>query len=154
MKLNLAERPAITVIGLQIRTAPMSPEIPALWPRFVARIPEIGHTTEGRVTYGVMRNVAGGMDSFDYLAGVAVSEAAEVPPGMSRVELPAGTYAAFRFPLSGLGAGFADIFQRLLPGSGWLQAAGPYFERYGEDFCPDDVSSPVEVWLPVRPEGA
>jgi AraC family transcriptional regulator len=153
MKLNLVERPPLTVIGLQIHATPMSPAIPALWPQFVARIPEIAQATEGRVTYGVMQNVAGGMAGFDYLAAIAVADSAPVPPGMTRCVLPAGTYAVFRFPLSGLGAGFGDIFERLLPASGWVQGPGPYFERYGEDFCPDDASSPVEVWMPVATRG-
>ena len=52
--MKIIDRPALTVVGLQIRTTPMSPDIPALWPRFVARIPEIEPVLEPRVSYGVM----------------------------------------------------------------------------------------------------
>lgn len=152
MTLKLVERPALTVVGLQIRTTPMSPDIPALWPHFVARIPEIAGRAEARVTYGVMHDVAAGMASFDYLAGVAVSAAQDLPVGMVSLALPAGPYAAFSFPLSGLAAGFASIFERLLPASGHERVPGqPYFERYGEAFCPNEPDSPVEIYLPVRP---
>jgi len=39
MSIEVIERPALTVMGLHIRTRPRSPEIPRIWPAFVARIP-------------------------------------------------------------------------------------------------------------------
>ncbi|RYE80549.1 MAG: AraC family transcriptional regulator [Hyphomicrobiales bacterium] len=149
MTLNIVERPAATVVGLQIRTLPMSPDIPALWPRFVARIGEIANPAETAVTYGVMQSREGGLD---YLAAIAVTSADAVPPGMTVQILPAGAYACFSYPLSGLAAGFAEIHERLLPASGHVQRPGPSFERYGADFCPDDPASLVEIWLPVAPK--
>jgi AraC family transcriptional regulator len=153
VKLKIVDRPDVTVVGLQIRTTPMSPDIPALWPRFVARIPEIAHTTEARVSYGVMRPVDGGVSQLDYLAGVAVSAPEPIPAGMTSLVLPAGRYAVFSYPLSGLGAGFSEIFERLLPQSDFVQRPGPQFERYGEAFHPDEPESPVEIYLPVAPKG-
>lgn len=150
MPLQIIDRPAITVVGLQIRTTPMSPDIPALWPRFVARIPEITPATEAKTTYGVMHNQSDG--GFDYLACVAVALSAAVPAGMTKLTLPAGRYAFFSFPFSKLGEGFGDIFERQLPASAYVQAAGPLFERYGPDFCPDEPGSPVEVFVPVAPK--
>lgn len=151
MKLEIVDRPATTVVGLQIHTAPMSPEIPALWPRFVARIGEIPNQTEPRVSYGVMRHDAGGMSRLDYLAGVAVSGPSHIPPaGMESLTLPAGRYALFRVPLSNIAAGFGEIFERLLPASDYTQIAGPYFERYNESFDPGNPESSVEIYLPVR----
>lgn len=148
--MNIVERSALIVVGLQIRTLPMSPDIPALWPRFVARIPEIADVAEARVSYGVMQPTPD-MSQLDYMAAVSVTGAESLPPGMTRLVLPAGTYARFSYPLSGLGAGFGEIFERLLPASDWVQRPGPSFERYGEDFCPDEPGSPVEIWLPVAP---
>jgi predicted transcriptional regulator YdeE len=150
MPLQFIDRPAVTVVGLQIRTTAMSPDIPALWPHFVARIPEIAQATEAKTTYGVMHNQSDA--GFDYLACVAVEPSAAVPPGMTQLALPAGRYAFFRAPLSGLGEGFGDFFERQLPASDHVQAAGPLFERYGPDFCPDQPGSPVEVFVPVTPK--
>ena len=149
--MKIVDRPALTVVGLQIRTTPMSPDIPALWPRFVARMPEVEAVLEPRVSYGVVHNNAAGGAGFDYLAAVSVDASAALPPGMTRLELPAGRYACFSYPLSRLGEGFCEVFERLLPASEFVQAAGPLFERYGEDFCPDESDSPVEIWLPVAP---
>ena len=148
MTLNIIDRPAVTVVGLQIRTRPMSPDIPALWPRFVGRMHEIPEAAEPGVTYGVMQGM---QDQLDYAATVAVTSAGTVPEGMTSLVLPAGPYAVFSYPLSGLAAGFGEIFGRLLPESGVALRPGPYFERYGEAFCPDDPASLVEIHLPVAP---
>jgi AraC family transcriptional regulator len=145
--LEIVERPAATVTGVNIVTKPMSPDIVALWPKFVARIPEIQCQTEPRVTYGVMR---GEKDALQYLAAVAVRPGAPVPPGMVSLELPAGSYAVFRYPLSRLGEGFGEIFGRWIPTSEYRQTPGPLFERYGEAFDPHDPQSTVEIHLPVR----
>lgn len=147
MALEIVERPAATVIGINIRTRPRSPEIVALWPKFVARIAEIHGQTEPPVTYGVMRSQA---DALQYMAGVAVRAGERAPPGMESVGLPAGRYAVFRYPLSRLGEGFGEIFGRLLPSSDYAQAPGPLFERYGASFDPHDPQSIVEIYLPVR----
>ena len=62
MALQTLERPALSVVGMHIETRPLSPEIPALWPKFVARIDEIASIQEPRVSYGVMWQT-GGMSS-------------------------------------------------------------------------------------------
>lgn len=150
MTLKTVERPAQTVVGLQIRTKPMSPEIPALWPKFVPRIDEIAHPAEPRVTYGVMRHEAGGLE---YAAAVSVTKAERVPAGMVAVTLPAGVYAVFSYPISGLGKGFGEIHNQLIPASGYEQADGPFFERYDEKFDPTNPQSAVGIYIPVRPKG-
>jgi AraC family transcriptional regulator len=115
---------------------------------FVPRIAEIPHSSGPDVTYGVMRSEG---DTLYYMAGVAVSAPGAVPAGMEPVTIPAGTNAIFRYPRSRLGEGFAEIFQRLLPASGFTQVPdAPLFERYDEDFCPDKPSSLVEIGIPVR----
>lgn len=145
--LNLVDRPATTtVVGMHITTKPLSPEIPALWPTFVARMGEIRNAAEPRVTYGVMIS---GNRALEYTAAISVTSATDVPAGMSVLELPAGHYALFKYPLSGLGKGFREIFETLLPQSGYVHGLGPHFERYNEDFCPDKPESLVEIWIPV-----
>ncbi|HET9862388.1 MAG TPA: GyrI-like domain-containing protein, partial [Steroidobacteraceae bacterium] len=118
MALEIVERPAATVTGLNIVTQPMSPGIVALWPKFVARIPEIQDITEPRVAYGVMRDET---DALQYMAGVAVRPGGAKPPGMVSLELPGGEYAVFRYPLSRLAEGFGEIFGRWLPISEYVQ---------------------------------
>lgn len=148
MTIKTIDRPALTVVGMTIRTQPMSPEIPALWPRFVARIDEIPDPAEPRVSYGVMRSEP---DALLYMAAVSVTAAGGVPEGMESLVIPADTYATFRYPLSRLGEGFGEIFNRLLPSSGFAAMGGaPLFERYDEAFDPSNPASPVEICIPVR----
>jgi AraC family transcriptional regulator len=150
MTIQTLERPALTVVGLAIKTKPMSPEIPALWPRFVARIDEIENLLEPRVSYGVMRYEEGATPVLHYMAAVSVAAGGKAPDGMTALILPAGTYARFSYPLSRLGEGFAEIHGRLLPSSPFVQAEGHFFERYDEAFDPGNPQSAVEIYLPVR----
>jgi AraC family transcriptional regulator len=150
MTLKTVERPAQTVVGLLIRTKPMSPEIPALWPKFVPRIDEIPNPAEPRVSYGVMRH-AGGV--LEYAAAVSVADTASVPAGMVALTLPAGRYAVFSYPISGLGRGFGEIHNQIIPSSDFQQADGPFFERYDEKFDPTNPQSVVGIYIPVRPRG-
>ena len=70
---------------------------------------------------------------------------------MESREVAAGSYARFQYPLSRLGEGFGEIFNRLLPSSGYVQAPGFMLERYDESFNPADANSLVEILIPVRP---
>jgi len=146
----LTTRPATTIAGLRIRTAPMSPEIPALWPRFVPRIEEIGHRLVPGETYGVMSPAGPDMTQLDYLAGVAVGDASALPDGVTSCVLPAATYAVFRVPFAQIGPSYDEIFRRWLPASAFVQADGPLYERYDADFRPDRPDSLVDIGVPVR----
>jgi AraC family transcriptional regulator len=149
MALKIVERSAFTVVGMEIVTRQRSADIPGLWPRFVARIDEIPELREPKVGYGVMWN-GESMDVLHYLAAVSVAKRVLVPKGMTLLTLPAGTYASFSYPLSGLATGFGEIFDRLLPESGHTQAPAPFFERYDEAFDPKNPESAVEICMPVR----
>jgi AraC family transcriptional regulator len=149
MTLKIIERPAFTVVGMEIVTRPKSPAIPGLWPKFVARIDEIDGPREPKVSYGVMWH-GESMNVLHYLAAVSVVKPVRVPQGMTMLSLPVGTYASFSYPLSGLAHGFGEIFNRLLPSSGCAQAPGPFFERYDEAFDPRNSNSLVEICLPIK----
>ena len=148
MNIKIVDRSALMLTGMQMRTRPMSPEIPALWPKFVARIDEIESPLEPRVSYGVMWR-GETMEVLHYMAAISVAQAGRVPQGMSALTLAAGRYASFRYPLSGLGKGFGEIFNELLPASPFVQTDGPFFERYDEAFDPGNPNSLVEICLPV-----
>lgn len=148
MSIEIVQRPAFHVMGMSIRTKPLSPDIPALWPKFVARETEIEGKTESAVTYGVMRHEP--PDALLYIAGVAVQPGGRAPEGMQSHEVAAGSYARFRYPLARLGEGFGEIFNRLLPSSGYVQVPGFLLERYDESFDPGNVNSLVEILIPVR----
>jgi AraC family transcriptional regulator len=149
MSIKVVDRSALHVTGMAIRTRPMSPEIKALWPKFVARINEIPNSAEPGVSYGVMRHEP--PDTLYYMAAVSVGAAGPAPTGMESLVIPAGQYALFSYPFSELGRGFGEIFDKLLPASGYEQIPGqPLFERYDEKFDPANPRSMVEIGIPVR----
>jgi AraC family transcriptional regulator len=147
---RIVTRAAFHVVGLRIRTVAMSPEIPPLWPRFVARIGEIANPAEPRVSYGVMDNHSKDGRQFDYLAGISVSTPAGLPPDMSSWELPHGKYAVFAATLASLGEVFGFIYDRWLPRGTHRQRAAPLFERYGDRFDPNDPHSLIEIHIPIE----
>ena len=151
VSIRIVERPSFVVVGQEIATKPQSPEIPALWFGFAPRIVEIDHRAEPNVSYGVMWHDGNPMSVLHYLAAVSVGSPGGLPAGMVSRDVPAGTYASFSYPLSGLGKGWAEIFRSLLPKSGYVQVTGPYFERYDEAFDPATPDSRVEICLPVIP---
>ena len=148
---SIVQQPALRLVGLQIRTRPMSPQIPALWPRFVARMPEIAQVPGPRVTWGAMQTVAGEPDTLVYLAAAPVAPDAPVPAGMAALDVPAGTHAVFEFSFKDIGSVYPFIFETWLPASGFTQAATPLLERYGADFNPANPASPMQIRLPVLP---
>jgi AraC family transcriptional regulator len=152
MEPKIVRQPALRLVGLQIRTRPMSPEIPALWPRFVARLPGIAGIAEPGVTYGAMRSEP--RDVLVYLAAVPVAADAPVPDGMAAWDIAAGEQAVFEFPFGDIGQAYPFIFGTWLPGSGRVQDARPLLERYGADFCPDQPASHMQVRVPLRSPAA
>ena len=100
MTLKIDERPALTVVGMEIVTRPKSAQIPALWPKFVARIGDIQDPREAVVGYGVMWH-GESMDVMHYMAAVSVAKPGRVPGGMTLMILPAGKYASFQLPAFG-----------------------------------------------------
>lgn len=149
MQPQFVTKPAFTVVGMAIHTRPMTDEIPQLWGQFAPRMDEIARIAEPMVSYGLMENPDGSMERLDYMAAVSVTEAEEAPPGMTVRTVPGNTYAVFTATLATIGEVFGHIYHEWLPSSGYVQATGPYFERYGETFNPDVPGSPMEIYIPV-----
>lgn len=150
MEPRFVTKPAFTIVGLLLRATPMTPEIPKLWDRFGSRIDEIPHLSEANVSYGMMGNYDPQTNQFDYMAGCAVDTVDALPEEMRRWDVPANTYAVFEATLSTLGQVFDAIYNKWLPDSGYTYAPGPYFERYGYLFNPEDPESPLSVYIPVE----
>jgi AraC family transcriptional regulator len=128
-------------------------DIPALWQRFapyIGRIPgQVGH-----VAYGVCFPLA---DGFDYLAGVEVLSATELPEAFNTVTMPVQRYAVFshRGHISKLQDTCNAIEREWLPRSQYafvhgLPGTPGFFERYGESFDPQVGAGDVEVWVPIK----
>ena len=88
-----------------------------------------------------------------YLHGVAVTEETPVPDGLDAIEVPAGSWAAFRtsgpYP-SALQQTWAATATEWFPSNPWRLRPGPsivsVLERAG-----DFSTATCELWLPVEP---
>ena len=150
MQPEFITKPAFTVVGLLLHTTPMTPEIPKLWEKFVPRMDEVSPLSEPNVSYGLMDHFNHQTSEFDYLAGNPVEKVVDLPAGMTSWNVSANTYAVFEATLPTMGQTFDYIYNTWLPASGYKQAAGTYFERYGETFNPEDWNSILEVYIPVE----
>jgi AraC family transcriptional regulator len=141
----------LLIVGLGERfTTETAQGIAGLWQRFepyIGRIPR----QQGGETFGVCCN-PGEDGSFEYIAGVLVSHASEVPAGLTLQRLAARRYAVFLHQghISSIHETFNAIFQRWLPSAGGQAAAAPEFERYSADFDPMAGTGKVEIWLPLQ----
>jgi AraC family transcriptional regulator len=153
-------RKALTVVGLKYRGKNRQGEVRQLWQHFAARAVEIKGQISGG-SYGVMGHYErpfGGMGNydpsygdFDYLAGLEVESAADLPAGMDGWEIPEQTYAVFVFFLRDIGEAYRYIYQEWLPASRYQHAETPEFEFYPATFDPDDESSELFLYVPVKP---
>ncbi|MGA4323351.1 AraC family transcriptional regulator [Ectopseudomonas hydrolytica] len=141
----------LLIVGLSERfNVETAQGIAALWQRFgpyIGRIPG----QQGSETFGVCCNPEDD-GSFEYIAGVLVNRAAEVPAGLTLQRLAAHRYAVFLHEghISSIHETFNAIFQHWLPTAGVQTAAAPEFERYSEDFDPMAGTGRVEIWVPLR----
>lgn len=147
---------ALLIAGLSERyTAETRRNIPQLWQRFQ---PHIGNVPGqvGKAAYGVCFNMRSAPFSFDYLAGVEVSDFSAVPSEFTQISVPAQRYAVFshRDHVSRLPQAL-DAIHKWLPNSGLVAAprgddVPVFFERYGEGFDLRTGIGDVEVWIPIK----
>lgn len=123
--------------------------IPAQWQRFG---PHIGHVPDqkGSVCYGLCHGY-GEEGKFNYLCGVEIARADNLPSGFTLVRVAEQHYAVFshRNHISTIGNTMKTIWEKWLPQSGYRFAEAPEFERYDERFDPMSGTGLVEIWLPV-----
>ena len=120
----------------------------------MAAVPAVYRQHPGEIrgtTYGVCCN-ADATGSFEYIAGVEVSDFSQAPAELARVRIPEQRYAMFRHRdhVSTMRRTVYTIWNKWLPESGIELADAPNFERYGEKFDPDAGTGTIEIWLPVK----
>ena len=86
-------------IGSQSSDATNDYVIPEIWREFALRIDEVPCRTESEVRYGVMywrpEAERSHPDELQYIAGVRVDSAENIPYAMTHFEVPEATYAIF-----------------------------------------------------------
>lgn len=152
---RIVDRDLIQFVGIRRcytgETAPTG--IPFLWQRFAQHIGNIPDQVP-HVAYGLSFM---GRKEFEYLAGVEVTKASDLPEGWSRVNVPAQRYAVFTHlgHVSEIRATIEAV------GTQWLllskhrpakipSGAPNFFERYGPAFDPVAMSGDIEIWFPIK----
>jgi len=124
--------------------------IPAQWQRFQPWLGQIPGQV-GDVAYGVCYN-GDGEGNIGYMSGVEVSDFGDLPPELSKVRLPAQTYAVFTHKghVGDVHHTWTTIWNRWFPDSGKQHADAPDFERYGPEFDPRTGLGGFEIWVPIK----
>ena len=118
-----------------------------LWSSFMEDFGKI----EGQVgfnAYGVCHSFGEGL--MDYLVGVEVKDAGQVPGYMYTLTIPKRKTAVFLHEgdIAGLPQTWGQIFDEWLPAAKLDVAQGPQFEVYGEAFNKGDDR--IEIFIPVK----
>lgn len=140
----------LLIAGLSARyTSETSHGIPALWQRFGPHFGSIPGQ-KNNVGYGVCYNFDD--DSFEYLAGVEVSDFSGLTSEYSRLRIPSQRYAVFATTehISMIRRITHTVWSKWLPGSGHQAADGPNFELYPESFDPQTGQGGYELWIPIK----
>lgn len=149
MEAKIVHLDKFMVVGMQYIGKNEQGEIGKMWGEFIPRIPEIRHTREGDESYGVcIDNPENGME---YIAGLPVTDMADIPRGMICKEVPAQDYVVF--PSQGLdqiGATYHRILKDWLPESAYEATGGPDFEYYPPEFDPDDPDTILYIYYPIK----
>ena len=150
MEPKIVTKPAFNIVGMKYRGKNEHNEIPQLWGQFVAQIPSIKHQLPQPGSYGAMDNFDEEGGEFDYLAARAVERIADVPEGLLGWEIPENTYAVFTCTLPTLQKTFGYAYHTWLPQSGYERACGAEFEFYDRNFDPNDESSTMFIYIPIK----
>jgi AraC family transcriptional regulator len=141
---------AMTLVGINEHyQAGGNAGIPSQWSRFGPLMGLITNEVPG-VSYGVVHHVDTS-NNFDYLCGVEVTRAADLPGGCIELRVPASTYAVFVHTghISTIQATFTAIWERGLAEAGVKAADAPVFERYDDKFDPRTGLGGLEIWVPI-----
>lgn len=147
--MQIAERPAMTVVGMLYHGRAGGPEIPQMWERFGPRMETIEQATNSMVCYGICRDLDMQSGEFDYLAAVEVEPGAPVPEGMVRWEVEGGLFASFPTTLAAIGDTYGRS-EQLLAGAGYRRTCNPDYELYDEHFDPAQPDSVLYVCIPIE----
>jgi AraC family transcriptional regulator len=128
-----------------------------LWNEFLPRAETVPNRVGGAM-YGVIyerpESERRHPHELQYIAGVAVSAAKEVPAGMVSRTIPAAQFAVFlhRGPINQIGATVREIYGEWLPASPYQHSDLADIELYDHRFCPDSGDSIMEYWISIQPK--
>lgn len=144
---------AFTVVGLAGQFTMENNTIHELWDQFNRRANQINHAYhDGAIGLCYHDPDYSADKSFTYMAGFAVSQAEDIPEGMTSRTVPEGDYAVFEHigPLDTLGQTYDRIYREWQPSSDYDLDSRDDFEFYGARFQYGQSDSVLEIWIPVK----
>src|SRR5437899_5899947 len=142
----IIEGGAKVIAGFRERYKGNMDGVTAQWQRFAPHVGKIPGETS-LCAYGLCFDTSNPLQNFEYMTGVEVASAAEVPAQYSVLTIPAQRYAVFfhRGHISGLRETLELIGSKVLPESGLKVAQPPagapdFFEYYTSAFDPNTLS--------------
>lgn len=152
MEPKIVTLPSFKVVGMRYFGKNENQEISELWGKANQRMGEISHVASQNA-YGVcvmLPDAPAG--EFEYIAGLEVSQAEDVPDGMVVREVPTSQYAVFTHlgSLDRLPATYEYIYSTWIPQSGFQLTGGPDFELYNEDFKDFAPDSKFYIYVPIK----
>ncbi|MDT8381453.1 MAG: GyrI-like domain-containing protein [Brevefilum sp.] len=156
MEPKIITKDGFTLVGLRYFGKNEHMEIPQLWETFNQRKNELGGLPNetGDAAIGLCITPEGEPvdGAFEYVAGLPVSEAEDVPQDFVVRHVPEYTYAVFahKGDLPSLGKTYEYIYQTWLPQSGYKLAAKIDFEYYDSDFKDFSPDSVFYIYLPIE----
>jgi AraC family transcriptional regulator len=124
--------------------------IPDQWQRFSPYLGKIPGQV-GQTAYGVIYNFDGD-GNFDYMCGVEIAAAADLPRGITSLQVPEQNCAVFthRGHVAGIRTTFKAIWSQWFPEFGHQAASAASLERYGPEFNPMTGMGGFEIWIPIE----
>jgi AraC family transcriptional regulator len=108
---------------------------------------------KNNISFGLCYDMENGK-GIEYVTGVEVSEADNLPNGFATKRLPNLDYAVFEHEghVSEIPKTCDAIMKAWAPGSGYKKPknADFFFERYGEGFDPIKGIGDIEIWVPIE----
>jgi len=147
MEPKIVRRGAFTVMGVVGHFQSAGEDFGPLWQEYMAFHDRIEAQSAGEGHYGVYLG-ADHSGPIDYLAGMAVGDAASAPAGVETHEVPGATFAVFECSFQELGPTYGYIWGEWLQSSAYAQDTS----KLGFDYFPQgttDGDSPIEIWFPV-----
>jgi AraC family transcriptional regulator len=149
MEPKIVTKAAFIVVGMLYHGKNENNEIPQLWQKINPRAGEIQNLISPCIAYGVCGEMDEG-DAFDYMAGFGVTEAQDVPAGMTSWDVPEQTYAVFPCTLKTIHEAYQHAFQTWLPTSGYRRGDGPDFEYYDDEFDLQAEDPKLSIYIPIK----
>jgi AraC family transcriptional regulator len=143
-------RPEMLAVGLAAHfRADQMHEIPSLWRRFGAILPEIEHH-KGNAPVGLC-GPFGPEGDFDYACAIEVRDDVRVPSNCALIRIPSTEYAIFRHQghVSTIAGTYRRILDNALPEHGWTMPHQPTLECHDQGFDVHTGHGGVTIWVPI-----